>query len=105
MIPAFYVQRNIARVESVGVAISGSNVVYTFRNHSFVDSPYNGIVIIKLLAVPSDATSTQPIVFNSGNGNVNLTKVGGVNATVADITGAGIYLTYYDSSTGTLQLI
>lgn len=104
-IPAFYVQRNVARIESISSAITGGNVVYTFRSHNYITAPYNGIVIVKLGALPSGATGTEPVVFTSGNGNTPVTEQGGTALTAADLSGAGVYLFYFDSSTDTLQKI
>lgn len=103
-IPAYYVQRQIARVESTSVASDGTNVVYSFRSHPFITAPYNGIVIIKLQAPPT-LTTPEPIVFNSGDGNKAVVGYNNVALTSADISGAGVYLFYYDSSTGVIQLI
>lgn len=103
-IPAFYTQRQIARIEATGVTTSNGRVVYTFRSHPYVNTPYNGLVIVRLLAVPTGAT-TEPIVFNTNGQTQNLVKVGGANAVATDIAGEGIYLIYYDSSRGVIQLV
>lgn len=105
-IPSYYVQSRIARVESISSAVSGGNVVYTFRSHPYFTQPYNGLVIVRLGALPSGATGTEPVVFTSAdNGNVSLTEAGGSAVTAASLLGEGIYLVYYDSTTNKLQLL
>lgn len=104
MIPPYYTQRTIARVESTGNSVVGSNLVYTFRSHPYFTSPYNGIVIVKLTAPPS-GTTTQPVIFTSTNGgDIALYAAGGTQATAADMS-SGIHLVYYESTSNTLQLI
>lgn len=109
MIPAYYLQQAIARVESVAVTVNGTtNVQFSFRPHRFLDTRYNGIVIIDLAqAIPEGTTDTLPIVFNAGTGTTdsNVKKRGGANLTVADLDGTGIYQFYYNSETKALQLI
>lgn len=104
-IPAFFLQNSIARIESTSVAVENGNVVYTFRNHNFVNSRYNGIVMVKLLALPTGTAGTEPVVFNSGNGNAEVTNFGGTALTASDILGSGVHLFYYDSDSRTLQFI
>lgn len=103
-IPAYYTQRQIVRIEATGVTTANGNVVYTFRSHPYVNTPYNGLVIVRLLAVPTGAT-TEPIVFNTNGQTQNLIKAGGGNAVANDIAGEGVYLIYYDSSRGIIQLV
>lgn len=107
MIPPYFTQRAIARVESTGVTVNGTtNVQFSFRSHPRINAPYNGIVIVRLgQAIPSGTTTTLPIVFNSGNGAITVTKKNDLPLTVADISGTGIYLFYYNSETGVVQKV
>lgn len=107
MISPFYLanRMGIPRLEDVGVTVTSTNVIYNFRNHPLFQTPFNGLIIFKLSAIPSGTTSTLPITFESTSRQQELTKIGGVAATVGDITGEGIYLAFYESNTSTLQLL
>lgn len=95
----------IPRVESNNVTVSTSSVVFALNARlSFVR--YNGLVLVKLnQSIPSGTTTTLPVVVTSANGDVPLVKVGGDAVTVADITGIGVYLLYYDNASNTLQAL
>lgn len=107
MIPPYFTQRAIARIESAAVTVNGTtNVQFSFRPHPRINAPYNGIVIVRLAqAVPAGTTDTLPVIFNSGSGAVTVTKENDTPLTVADIPGTGIYLFYYNSETGVVQKI
>lgn len=107
MIPAYFMANinGIPRIESTGVVVGTDSVVYNFRSHNYIRRPFNGLVLVRLnQPIPTGTTATLPIVFNSGNAQP-VTTYGGEELTAADITGTGVYLFYYDSASGTLQLI
>lgn len=57
-------------------------------------------------AIPTGTTTTLPIVFTSGGGNPQrLTGFNGADITVAQISGTGIYLCWFEHTTNTLQLL
>lgn len=107
MLPINYMSNinGIPRVESNNVTVSTSSVVFALNARlSFVR--YNGLVLVKLnQSIPSGTTTTLPVVVTSANGDVPLVKVGGDAVTVADITGIGVYLLYYDNASNTLQAL
>ena len=96
----------IPKIESISVVESATNVQFNFHNHSFMNSNFSGLVLVKLTQpIPSTTTQTLPIVFGSVNGSsVPLVKAGGDTAKVSDIT-TGVFLVFYEHSTNTLQLI
>lgn len=96
--------RGIAEVSSSSVDVGTAEVTFTFPNHAFSRMNYRGLVLINLTQEITSGT-TLPIVFNTNGTPINLTKKGGANATVADITGTGYYLVYYNKKSNTLQLI
>ena len=100
-------QSGIPALRSLSVTVGTSDVRFDFNNHRNVGRPFRGLLIINLAQViPAGTTGTLPIVFTSGGGNVaSVTTYNGDAVTVADITGTGIYLFWYESSTDTLQLI
>lgn len=98
--------RGIAEVSSSSVDVGTAEVTFTFPNNAFSRMNYRGLVLINLAQeITSGTTTTLPIVFNTNDTPINLTKKGGANATVADITGTGYYLVYYNKKSNTLQLI
>lgn len=100
-------QSGIPALRSLSVTVGTSDVRFDFNNHRNVGRPFRGLLIINLAQViPAGTTDTLPVVFTSGGGNVaSVTTYNGDAVTVADITGTGIYLFWYESSTDTLQLI
>lgn len=108
MIPAYYLQRAVARIESIGVNVTDTNVQYIFRSHPYINTSYNGNLIVQLnQATPAGTSGTLPVVFNSGNGTANMavTKRGGKPLLAKDLDGVGVFEFYYNSETGVLQFI
>ena len=110
MIPAYYLanRAGIARIASTGVNVTTTGVTINFANHGYLNSPYRGLVIVKLTTpIPTGTTATLPVQFSSGTAasTVAPTKLGAQPITVADLPGAGIYLFYYDNVDGTLQQV
>lgn len=102
------VNRNgIPAVSSLSVNVTATEVQFDFNNHRNIGAPFRGLLIIRLnQQIPAGTTTTLPIVFTSEGGNSqNLTTYNGANVTVADISGTGVYICWFESQTGTLQLI
>ena len=100
-------QSGIPALRSLSVTVGTNDVRFDFNNHRNVGRPFRGLLVINLAQViPAGTTATLPIVFTSGGGNVAaLTTFNGDPVTVADITGTGIYLAWYESTTDSLQLL
>lgn len=108
MIPAYYMANRdgIPRLKSTAVSVSTDAVTFSFTRHNFLGRPFIGLLIVALdQAIPAGTTTTLPVKFDSGGGAVAVTKAGGSAATAADITGEGVFLLFYDSTSRTLQLI
>jgi hypothetical protein len=98
-------QGGIPRLASTNVSVSSTEIRFNFNSHPFLSRPFAGLIIFKLNAIPSGTTETLPLVFDLNEKNITATTIGGVELTAADITGAGIYLAFYDNNTNTLQLL
>lgn len=100
-------QTGIPTLRSISVNVSTNNVSFDFNNHRNVGRPFRGLLIINLAqAIPTGTTDTLPIVFTSGGSNPQaVVGKNGEEITVADITGTGVYLFWYESQTNTLQII
>lgn len=97
----------IPTIRSNSISVTANDVRFDFSNHRNVGRPFRGLILIYLAqAIPDGTTDTLPIVFTSDGGNpVNLTTFNGENVTVADIPGTGVYVVWFESQTGTLQLL
>ena len=100
-------QFGIPTLRSNGVAVSTTQVAFDFNNHVNVGRPFRGLLIINLAqAIPTGTTATLPIVFTSDGSNPQpVTTFNGAAVTVADISGTGVYIFWYESQTNTLQLL
>ena len=96
----------IPRLQSTGVVVGTTDVQFTFNADATFSRNFSGLVLVRLAqAIPSGTTTTLPIMFGSSAGTQEVTTYNGAAVTVAEITGTGIYLLYYDRATNTLQLI
>ena len=100
-------QTGIPALRSLSVTVGTTDVRFDFNNHRNVGRPFRGLLVINLAQIiPAGTTDTLPIVFTSGGSNVaNVTTFNGDPVTVADISGVGIYLAWYESQTDSLQLL
>lgn len=99
-------RRGSAAVGSTGVTIGTNAVVFSFRNHAFVNANYRGTVFVNLRqAIPTGTTTTLPILFETNGVTQAVTKFGGAALTVADLTGTGVYQLWFERDTNTLQLM
>lgn len=106
MIPPYYTQRAIPRIESIGVEVKDGNVVYSFREHNQLLAPFVGVLIVRInQSVPTTATTTSKIQFDSGAGAVTLKYYNDADLTVANFAGSGVHLCFYDAYAKRLQLI
>lgn len=103
MITSRYISNpnGIPRFESNSVTVNTSNVVFTFTDAgTYFNNNFNGLILIKFnQSIPSDTTTTLPILVN----NIPLMTYNSTEVTVADFKGTGVYLVYYD--TRSLQIV
>lgn len=99
-------RRGSAAIASTGVTVTSDAVVFSFRNHAFVNNNYRGTVFVKLAqAIPTGATTTLPILFETNGVTQAVTKFNGAALTVADVAGTGVYQFWFERDTNTLQLM
>ena len=93
-------------IKSTSVAVNTDAVVISFDNTLMGIVPSRGLVLVDLSnEIPEAATTTLPITFSMGGYNTNVTTYGGVNMTVADLQGVGVYLAYYDRMKDLFQIM
>lgn len=97
----------IPALSSQSVTVTSTEVQYSFNNHRNFGSPFRGLIIIRInQSIPSGTTTTLPIVFTSPGGtSTTLKGFDNADITVANLSGTGIYLCWYESQTDTLQLL
>ena len=99
-------RRGSAAIASTSVSVTTDAVVFSFRNHAFVNSNYRGTVFVKLAqAIPTGTTTTLPILFETNGVTQAVTKFNGNALTVADVAGTGVYQFWFERDTNTLQLM
>ena len=105
--PFTWVNRNgSAAIASNGVKVNTDNVVFTFKNHAFVNANYRGTIFVNLMqAIPTGTTGTLPILFETNGVTQAVTKFNGEALTVADVPGTGVVQLWFERDTNTLQLM
>ena len=105
--PYTWVNRNgSAAIASTGVKVNTSDVVFTFKNHAFVNANYRGTIFVNLRqAIPTGTTGTLPILFETNGATQAVSKFNGEPLTVADVQGTGVYQFWFERDTNTLQMM
>lgn len=91
----------------LSINVTTTEVQFDFNNHRNIGTPFRGLLIVRLnQAIPTGTTTTLPVVFTSSGGNPQrLTGFNGADITVAQISGTGIYLCWFEHTPNTLQLL
>lgn len=105
--PYTWVNRNgSAAIASTSVKVNTSDVVFTFKNHAFVNANYRGTIFVNLRqAIPTGTTGTLPVLFETNGATQAVTKFNGDALTVADVPGTGVVQLWFERDTNTLQLM
>ena len=105
--PYTWVNRNgSAAIASTSVKVNTSDVVFTFKNHAFVNANYRGTIFVNLKqAIPTGTTGTLPILFETNGVTQAVSKFNGEALTVADVPGTGVVQLWFERDTNTLQLM
>ena len=104
--PFNFANRNgFPMIESANVTVNTDNVVIGIPKRAFRMLNNNGVILFRLNTALPEGAGTLPILFASNEFTQPLTLVGGEAATATQLTGAGIYLIYYDKSCNLLQLL
>lgn len=99
-------RRGSAAIASQSVQVNADNVVFSFRNHAFLNANYHGTIFVNLRqAIPTGTTTTLPILFETNGVTQSVTKFNGAALTVADIAGTGVYQFWFERDTNTLQMM
>lgn len=101
-----YTNRNgFPCIESTGVSLTTSNLIYNFNKHPFVNNYFYGGFYIKLTDTPTAPDTAVPVLFTTaGNNSIAVLDKNGIAVTTATIAD-GIYLAFYDRGNNKLQLL
>lgn len=104
--PFQYININgIPTIEVRRIIVSDTSVDFQFRPN-FDGTPFRGLLLVYMPeAIPTGTTGTLPVRFAMAGNTQVLTQQGGTEVTVADLTGTGVYLVYYDRFANILQLV
>ena len=59
-------RRGSAAIGSTGVQVNTDNVVFTFKDHAFVNANYRGTIFVNLMqAIPTGTTLSCAPIFSS----------------------------------------
>ena len=79
-------RRGSAAIGSTGVQVNTDNVVFTFKDHAFVNANYRGTIFVNLMqAIPTGTTGTLPILFETNGTRQRVTTFNGAALSVAEI--------------------
>ena len=99
--------RGIPTIESTGVTISTTDVVFSFKSHAGRNTHFRGLLLVKLnQELPAGVDPALPIKFTSEfGGTKEITLAGGSVVTAEQYPGPGVYLFYYDRFADVLQVL
>lgn len=96
-------------LETADVKIVDNTLTFVFNNHPYVNSPYNGELLVHFTKpAPAEATGTMPIYFETRGltgSRKAVTKAGGVPMLAEDVTVPCYVQFFYDFRTGVVEAI
>lgn len=99
----------IVGLKTIGAKIVNNTLTYEFEAHPYVNTPFNGLLLINLASPsPAELTSDMPVYFETQGltgSRKAVTKPGGVPLTAADITVPCYSLFFYDFRSGVVEAV
>lgn len=99
----------IVGLETINAKVENNTLVYEFEGHPYVNTPFNGLLLIHIKSPsPAATTPTMPVYFESkgiSGSRKAVTKEGGVPLTAADFTSPCYALFFYDFRSGVVEAI
>lgn len=98
----------IVGLETIDAVVSNNTLTFVFDAHPYVNTPFNGILLIHLKNTATGITGTMPVFFETRGltgSRKAVTKAGGGALTAADITIPCYNLFFYDFRTGVVEAI
>lgn len=102
-------RNGIVGLETIGAKVVNNTLTYEFEAHPFVNTPFNGILLVHLNSpAPTETTGTMPIYFETrglAGSRKAVTKAGGVPILAEDVTVPCYAQFFYDFRTGVVEAI
>lgn len=102
-------RQGVFGLESINAKVENNSLIYEFEAHPYVNTPFNGLLLIHLKSPsPGETTETMPVFFETIGMNGTrkaVTKEGGVPLTAKDITIPCYSLFFYDFRTGVVEKV
>lgn len=99
----------VVGLETIGAKIVNDTLTYEFEAHPYVNTPFNGLLLIHLNATtPSETRGDMQVYFETkgmANARRAVTKAGGVPLTANDIIIPCYGLFFYDFRTGVVEAV
>lgn len=99
----------IVGLETIDAVVSNNSLVFIFENHQYVNTPFNGLLLVHFKnPAPDGASSTMPIFFETrglSGSRKAVTKEGGTALTAADINVPSYNLFFYDFRNGVVEAV
>ena len=99
----------IVGLETIGARIENNTLIYEFEGHPYVNTPFNGLLIIHIQSpAPAGLAPTMPVYFESRGitgSRKAVTKEGGVPLTAGDFTSPCYALFFYDFRSGVVEAV
>lgn len=102
-------RQGVIGLETIGAKVVDNTLTYTFEAHPYVNTPFNGLLLIHLQSPsPAELTPDMPVYFET-NGMLGsrraVKKAGGEPLTAADITVPCYSLFFYDFYKNVLEAV
>lgn len=86
-------------IETTGVTLTSTNVIFSFNSHPFIRSNFSGLIVVKISNAFTAPETPVPIQFVTTGipGTIqNVLSSNYTQLTTANWPGEGIYLFFYD---------
>lgn len=102
-------RQGVIGLETIDAKIVNNTLTYTFEAHPYVNTPFNGLLLIHLQSTsPAELTPDMPVYFETRGVTGSrraVTKAGGEPLTAADITIPCYSLFFYDFNRNVLEAV
>lgn len=101
-----YISGKIPCIKASSATVTSTVLTLTFPAYSPVPHNYSGLILINIPQDTGSLTFSTTVLATEGQSTTQpLVKVNVGSVANTDLTGNGIYLTFYDRASNTLQLL
>lgn len=99
----------IVGLETLSVTTTTDSLTFSFQNHPYVNTPFNGLLLVKFTAKPPSTITGDEVIYFETQGLLGstkaVTKAGGDPLIASDISIPGYYMFFYDFRTGIVEAV